>query len=56
VQFYVGNWSFAAFNVADSAITVGAGLLILDMLLESLRSKAALRAAAAKSETPPAAP
>jgi len=36
VQFYVGNWSFAAFNVADSAITLGAGLLILDMILESL--------------------
>jgi signal peptidase II len=56
VQFYVGNWSFAAFNVADSAITLGAGLLILDMLLESLRSKAALRADATKSDTPPTAP
>ncbi|HRH81125.1 MAG TPA: signal peptidase II [Thiobacillaceae bacterium] len=28
--FYVGEWSFPAFNVADSAITLGAGLLILD--------------------------
>ena len=26
-----GSWRFAAFNVADSAISVGAGLLILDM-------------------------
>jgi signal peptidase II len=31
LEFYVGQWSFAAFNVADSAITVGAGLLLLDM-------------------------
>lgn len=28
--FYVGDWSWPAFNVADSAITVGAGLLLLD--------------------------
>jgi signal peptidase II len=28
-------WEFPAFNVADSAITVGAALLLLDMLLES---------------------
>ncbi|MGQ0618569.1 MAG: signal peptidase II [Panacagrimonas sp.] len=34
IDFHVGDWHFAAFNVADSAITVGAGLLILDMLLE----------------------
>ncbi|MGH8445346.1 MAG: signal peptidase II [Solimonas sp.] len=41
VDFYVGNWHFAAFNVADMAITCGAGLLILDMLLDSLRRKTA---------------
>jgi signal peptidase II len=31
LEFYQSDWRFAAFNVADSAISVGAGLLILDM-------------------------
>lgn len=35
VDFYWRNWHFWAFNVADSAITVGAGLLILDMVFLS---------------------
>ena len=30
--FHYGAWSWPAFNVADSAITVGAALLILDSL------------------------
>jgi signal peptidase II len=34
IDFYIGNWHFAAFNLADSAISLGAGLLILDMLLD----------------------
>lgn len=34
LDFYWGSWHFAAFNVADMAITVGAGFLILEMLLE----------------------
>lgn len=40
IDFHVAGWHFAAFNVADAAITVGAGLLILDMLLESRRGSA----------------
>ncbi len=38
VDFILAHWGaalFPAFNVADSAITVGAGLVILDALLES---------------------
>lgn len=32
LDFYYGAWHFPAFNVADSAITVGAALLIIDGL------------------------
>jgi signal peptidase II len=32
-EFYVRNYHFPAFNVADSAIVIGAGLLLLDMVL-----------------------
>ena len=45
VDFYWGSWHFAAFNVADMAISAGAGLMILDMFLEARRAR---QAAAAK--------
>jgi signal peptidase II len=32
VDAYYANWHFWAFNVADAAITVGVGLMILDIL------------------------
>lgn len=40
IEVYHGMWSFPAFNVADSAITVGAVLLLLDLLLQRPRAHA----------------
>ncbi|MCC5869953.1 MAG: lipoprotein signal peptidase [Gammaproteobacteria bacterium] len=39
VYFNYERWYFPAFNVADSAITVGAGLLIADSVLEMRRER-----------------
>ena len=39
LQFHWAGWYFPAFNVADSAITVGAGGLSLDELLRVRRNK-----------------
>lgn len=39
LDFYYGTWHFAAFNIADSAICVGAGLLILDSVISKLESE-----------------
>jgi signal peptidase II len=33
LQFFIGSYEFPSFNVADMAINVGAGLLVLDLLL-----------------------
>jgi signal peptidase II len=41
LQFHWAGWYFPAFNVADSAITVGAICLILDELLRVRRTKQA---------------
>ena len=39
LDFYWGRWHFPAFNLADSAITLGAMLLILDELLRVRRGR-----------------
>ncbi len=39
IQVWFANWAFPSFNVADSAISVGAALLIIDALFISGRKK-----------------
>ena len=39
LDFHYGNWHFPAFNIADSAITIGAVCLILDELARVRRAK-----------------
>jgi signal peptidase II len=39
LDFFWGRWHFPAFNIADSAITLGAGLLILDEILRVRRGR-----------------
>jgi signal peptidase II len=39
IQVWIGNWPFPSFNVADAAISVGAGFLIIDALFLSGRKE-----------------
>ncbi|HEX7046699.1 MAG TPA: signal peptidase II [Gammaproteobacteria bacterium] len=45
IDVYYGAWHFPAFNVADSAITVGAVLFILDSVIDTWRTAAQRRGA-----------
>ncbi len=40
VDFHIGRWHFPAFNVADSAITLGVIFLLLDEILRVRRARA----------------
>ena len=39
LQFHYAGWAFPSFNVADSAISIGAACLILDEILRVRRSR-----------------
>lgn len=39
LQFHYAGWYFPSFNIADSAITIGAATMILDELLRVRRSR-----------------
>jgi len=47
IDFYIGTWHYATFNIADIAITIGAGLLILSELV--LKPREQKKAGAADS-------
>jgi signal peptidase II len=48
VQF--GSWHYPTFNVADMAIVIGAGLLIIDMFLSKRKQQAETRPSGSVSE------
>lgn len=39
LQFNFGNYTFPIFNIADSCIVIGVGLIILDTILDGRRDK-----------------
>lgn len=49
ILFHTATWSFAVFNLADSFITVGAGCVILDEILQAGSSRKKARNDSAES-------
>ena len=43
ILFYVGDWSFAVFNLADAFISVGAAMVVLDEVIDWWRHRKAAR-------------
>lgn len=39
ILFHTESWSFAVFNLADSFISIGAGLIVLDELIATLNER-----------------
>ena len=39
IDFYVGDWHFATFNLADTAICIGAALIVLEGFLPNAAAK-----------------
>jgi len=51
LDVYVGDWHWPAFNVADSAITIGAALMLLEAFFEQRDDDATGRDNAAKEQS-----
>ncbi|MFZ6044001.1 signal peptidase II, partial [Vibrio natriegens] len=39
LDFYVGNYHWPAFNIADTAICIGAGLIIIEGLIDDKKKQ-----------------
>lgn len=49
IYFHWGTWAFPAFNIADTAISIGAGCLLIDAFREGGREKAEKQVAGSAS-------
>lgn len=56
LHFYIGKWSYPVFNLADVAICIGAGLIILDGIISGRREKQEKRAKAQQQDSGDQAP